>query len=428
VNQVRVNSTALDEPVKPLKIALLGYRSDPNSGGQGVYLYHLSKALVELGHQVDVISGEPYPELDPRVSLVKLPGLNLFQYFPKQWKAFSWRYLKSLTDTWEYASVVSGGFPEPKLFGRRLLRHFRIDERGYDVIHDNQSLCDGLVELQQNGHPVVATFHHPITRDLKLALESESRWWMRVMIRRWHHFLRMQKRVVPKLKHVYTVSEAAQKDICSDFKLSNTQLDVIYNGIDTSVFKPSQSVAKIPNRLVCTASAQSPLKGLKYLILALDLTVRENSDIHLDLISKVQPGSKIDRLIDQLKLRSHITIHSGIETTQLVTLYQRAEICVCPSLYEGFGLPAGEAMACQTAVVSSDGGALPEVVGDAGIVVPAASAEALAAAVLELLDDDQQRHRLAREGSERILRLFNWAHAAAEVVSLYERAIANADN
>ena len=71
--------------LSPLNIALLGYRSNPYSGGQGVYLKHLSKALVDMGHRVDVISGEPYPELDSRVSLIKLPGLNLYDHSNPAW-------------------------------------------------------------------------------------------------------------------------------------------------------------------------------------------------------------------------------------------------------------------------------------------------------------------------------------------------------
>lgn len=428
MNQLSSNSVTVPIEDQPLKIALLGYRSDPNAGGQGVYLYHLSKALVELGHEVDVISGEPYPVLDERVRLVKLPGLNLFQYFPKQWKAFKLGYLRSVTDTWEYLSVVSGGFPEPKLFGRRLQKYLRENNTDYDVIHDNQSLSDGLLALQRRGVPVVATFHHPITRDLALALDNEPRWWMRTMIRRWHHFLRMQKRVVPKLKHVYTVSSAAQRDICEDFRLSDNQLDVIYNGIDTSIFKPSDSDIKLPNRIVCTASAQAPLKGLKYLIGAMGHIVKHNPEVHLDLISKVQTDSKIDRLIDELGVRPNITIHSGISNDALVTLYQQAQICVCPSLYEGFGLPAGEAMACKTAVVSTDGGALPEVVGDAGRVVPAADSAALAEAVLDVLADDELRSNMAQAGYQRIQTMFNWHSAAQQVVSLYHRAIEHADH
>ena len=117
----RDHATALQ---RPLRIALLGYRSNPYSGGQGVYIKYLSRALTALGHEVDVISGEPYPELDANVRLIKLPGLNLFEA-PNHVTALRLRHLRSATDFFEWLSMLSGGFPEPYTFGRRVERWLR---------------------------------------------------------------------------------------------------------------------------------------------------------------------------------------------------------------------------------------------------------------------------------------------------------------
>ncbi|RMA80193.1 glycosyltransferase family 4 protein [Umboniibacter marinipuniceus] len=412
----------------PLKICLLGYRSAPLSGGQGIYLKYLSQALVERGHQVDVISGEPYPELDPRVNLIKLPGLNLFQYYPKQWQAFRWNYLRSLTDLSEYLSVATGGFPEPRTFGRRLAKYFRQNKPRYDVIHDNQSLCYGLLALAKQGYPLVATFHHPITRDLKLALAAEDDWRIRLLIRRWHSFLRMQKRVVPKLRNVVAVSQVSREDICSDFKLTADHLGLVYNGIDTVVFSPDETKSRFVNTLVCTASADAPLKGLKYLLQALAKLRHSNPDIRLILVGRPKPDGDNAKLINQLGLTDIIDIRSRISTEELVGLYQQATIVVCPSLYEGFGLPAGEAMACGTPVVSARGGALPEVVGDAGVLVPTADAEALASAIESLLADPVRRDRLGAAGRLRIEQQFSWQVAASQFEQLYVRAMNDANS
>ncbi|MBV1906725.1 MAG: glycosyltransferase, partial [Pseudomonadales bacterium] len=154
--------------LKPLRIALLGYRSNPYSGGQGVYLKYLSRALVQLGHKVDVISGEPYPILDDSVGLIKLPGLNLFST-PNHFTALKPKHLCSATDIFEWASMNSGGFPEPFTFGRRLKRYLDTHANKYDIIHDNQSLCYGLLELQNMGIATIATIHHPITKDREIA-------------------------------------------------------------------------------------------------------------------------------------------------------------------------------------------------------------------------------------------------------------------
>ena len=149
-----VRTTADEDPtvdhIAPLRICLLGYRSNPFSGGQGVYLKYLSKSLVELGHQVDVISGHPYPELDPRVGLIKLPGLNLFEQ-PSHVSALRPRHFRSLADLTEYFSMLTGGFAEPYSFGRRLVAYLRRHRPHYDVLHDNQSLAYGLLRLQRLG-------------------------------------------------------------------------------------------------------------------------------------------------------------------------------------------------------------------------------------------------------------------------------------
>ena len=157
---------------RPLRIALLGYRSNPFSGGQGVYLKFLSRALVEAGHEVDVISGEPYPELDGRVGLIKLPGLNLFEA-PNHVTALRPRHLLSATDFFEWASMLSGGFPEPYTFGRRLTRYFSDIGDRYDVVHDNQSLCYGLLAVARRT-PVICTVHHPITWDRDIAIANAA--------------------------------------------------------------------------------------------------------------------------------------------------------------------------------------------------------------------------------------------------------------
>lgn len=413
---------------KALNIALLGYRSDPFSGGQGIYLYYLSKALVEAGHQVDVISGEPYPQLDPRVNLIKLPGLNLFQYYPKQWKAFKPSYLLSPIDLREYLSVVSGGFPEPKLFGDRLKKWLSDTGTQYDIIHDNQSLCYALCDLERQGQPIVTTFHHPITRDLQLALDAEPKWQMRLFIKRWYSFLKMQKKVVRKLQHVVTVSDNSRHDIAADFDVDAASLDLIYNGIDTTRFKPNDKVERIYGRILCTASADAPLKGLRYLLKAFALIRNDHPELSLVVIGKPKAGEATDRLIDELALRDVIVFKHGLSNDEMVEQMQSAEMVVCPSLYEGFGLPAGEAMACATPVISSDGGALPEVVGDAGIVVPKANSKALADAIVSLHNDSERLVQLGQYGRERIVKNFSWQVAAREFTYYYYKVMAHADS
>lgn len=402
-----------------LKIALLGYRSNPFSGGQGIYLHYLSKALLEAGHDVDVISGPPYPQLVEGVGLTKIPSLDLFAV-PSHVTALRPRHLRSFTDTFEYFSMLTGGFPEPYTFGRRLLHYFRRERPQYDIVHDNQTLCYGTLTLQKQGIPLVTTIHHPITSDLEIALANEADWGMRLLIKRWYHFLGMQKKVAARLRHIVTVSEQSKTDIVKAFELDPARVKVIHNGIDTDTFRPMPDIARRPLRIMATASADQPLKGLAYLIRAVARLGADIPGLDLLVVGKVKENGDTAKLIDDLGIGDRIRFVSGIETSELVRLYAEAAVVVVPSVYEGFGLPAGEAMACGAPVISTRGGALPEVVGDAGILVPIRDAEAIAAAIKSLLDDDVERRRLATAGRERIVRMFSWKVAAAQMIDYYK--------
>ena len=404
--------------LKPLKICLLGYRSNPYSGGQGIYIRYLSQALVEAGHKVDVISGPPYPDLDPRVGLIALPSLDLYAEMDHV-SAFQPNILLSLTDSFEYFSTLTGGFPEPYTFGRRLVRHFKINKPHYDIIHDNQSLCYGVLKLQELGHPVLTTIHHPITSDLKIALSQTKHWGMRLLIKRWHSFLRMQKKVVPRLKHIVTVSRAAQQDIAAAFDIALGSIDVVHNGIDTELFKPMNNIARKPFTIMTTASADAPLKGISYLLEAIAIVKSTHPEIELCLIGNLKQGGESDKLIRALNIQNQISIHSQVTADEMVQLYAQACIVVVPSIYEGFGLPAAEAMACGLPVISTDGGALPEVIGDCGIIVPTRSGKAIALAIVDLLDSPEKRKSLGQRARKRIQQKFSWARVADAIVTLY---------
>lgn len=410
----------IDQP--KLKICLLGYRSNPYSGGQGIYLKFLSKALVERGHRVDVISGEPYPELDDRVRLIKLPGLNLFEE-ENHVTALKPRHLLSYTDFFEWFSMLTGGFAEPYTFGRRLVQYFKRHRPDYDIVHDNQSLCYGTLQLQKMGVPLLTTIHHPITSDLRIALQSAENWKMRLLVRRWHSFLGMQKKVVRQLNNLVTVSEASRSDIATDFSVPETSLKIVHNGIDTEAFKPLPHIEPEPFTVMATASADAPLKGLDYLIHAIAKLEHELPDLKLNVLGKLKQDGDTAKLIQRLNIGHRIHFHSGLTTEEVAELYASATCAVVPSIYEGFGLPAGEAMACGVPIISTDGGALPEVVGDAGITVPTRDSDAIASAIRVVLDDETLRNKFAERGRKRILDKFSWAVAAEEMEKLYRNII-----
>ena len=410
------------EIAPPLKICLLGYRSNPFSGGQGIYLKYLSHALLEAGHSVDIISGPPYPDLDPRVKLIELPSLDLFAT-DDHVTALRPRHLLSFTDFFEWFSMLTGGFAEPYTFGRRLIKYFKKHRPDYDIIHDNQSLCYGTLWLQQQGYPLVTTIHHPITSDREIALKNAQTWGDRLLIKRWHSFINMQLKVVRKLKHIVTVSEVSRQDISAAFGIKADKLSVVHNGIATEVFRPIPEIQRMPFRIMATASADQPLKGLKYLIQAIAELRDKYPRIHLLVVGKLNPEGETETLIQQLGISDNLTFVSGISTEAMVEHYARASIVVVPSVYEGFGLPAGEAMACGVPVISTTGGALPEVVGEDGILVPVRDHHAIANAISELLENPARREQLGEAGRQRILSQFSWQVAANQMLALYQQVL-----
>lgn len=409
---------------KPLKICLLGYRSHPYGGGQGIYIKYLSKALVDAGHSVDVISGEPYPHVDDRVRLIKMPGMNLYE---NGLLSIRPRHLSSYADMTEWFSKLTGGFAEPYCFGVRVDNYLKKHGNKYDLVHDNQSLCYGMLNIQKR-QPFVMTLHHPITSDLEIALAAARNWWQRLLIRRWHSFLTMQREVVKKLDNIQTVSNRSKVDISEAFGISDENISLIYNGINTREFCPREGIQRNPLRLMATASADAPLKGLRFLLEAYAALLPNYPGLELLVIGKPKPGGDTEKLLKRLKINDKVQFVTGISTEKLVDYYAEASIAVVPSVYEGFGLPAGEAMACEVPVVSTDGGALPEVVGDAGIIVPTKDSKALEQAIQTLLNDPGMRERLGKAGRTHILDKFCWEKCAQSFVTYYEKVIANYAN
>lgn len=411
-------------PARPssLRIALLGYRSHPHVGGQGIYLHYLSKALVERGHEVDVISGPPYPTLDPRVKLIPLPSLDLYAH-PRPTRALRPAHLKSFADVYEWWSKLSGAFGEPYCFGRRLVRYFKRHKPRYDIVHDNQSLCTGLLSLQQQGVKLIATVHHPITRDRDLALAAATQRGQRWLIKRWYSFLTMQARVVQQLDHVVTVSQQSRQDIAAAFGRPLERIEVIANGVDTALFKPLPEIPRHPRRLITTASSDQPLKGLSILLRALAEVRKEYNDLQLVVIGKLKEGGDTQKELQHLGLEPYVQFKSGISTEELVQEYAAASIAVVPSLYEGFGLPAAEAMACGIPLVCSDGGALPEVVGDAARLVAAGSVDALCDALKDLLAQPSLCAELGERGRAHILQQLSWDAVGKHMEDYYFRIL-----
>ncbi len=403
-----------------LKIGMISYRSNPHCGGQGVYIRHLSHALSDLGHDVEVIAGPPDPLLNDNVKLTMLQTLDL--YDPEN--LFRTPHPAELMDPIsmiEWLGVSTMGYPEPFTFGMRAKRHIKETNKSYDIIHDNQSLAYSLLSMARNT-PVTTTIHHPMTVDRRLAVKSTHSFYKKVKALRWYSFINMQKRVARKIPSIITVSDSSKKDIAKEFNIPESRFRTIPIGIDIDNFYPIETIKKQPGRIIVTNSADTPLKGLYHLLYAIKAIVVKRR-VKLVVIGSPKKKGPIEKLVKKLNLESYITFTGRIDNDAFVKEYAKASIAVVPSLYEGFGLPVGEAMACRTPVISTTGGALPEVAGDAAKLVPPGDAKALELAILELLDDPDQCEALAQKGYQRVLTEFTWEKCAIRTAQAYREII-----
>jgi len=406
--------------LRPLKICLLSYRSNPHCGGQGVYLKNLSRALKDLGHQVEVISGPPDPELDDDIRVHRLPCLDLYNPLDP-FRIPTIKELKDPINFLEWIGVSTMGFPEPFTFGLRAYNFMKSRWQRYDIVHDNQSLSYGVWAMSKRV-PTTATIHHPVTVDRKIALRSVSTPFQKLKQWRWYSFIGMQRRVSAALPRIITVSQSAQDDISRDFNISAQKFSIVPNGINTHLFHPLEGIEREKGRIIVTNSADTPLKGLYYLLQAL-WELSKTRHVRLTVVGTPKKKGVIIKLVRELGIGDLITFTGRISDQQFVRHYAAATVAVVPSVYEGFGLPAGEAMACAVPVVSTTGGALPEVLGDAGILVPPADAAALARAIGELLDNPPRAQELGQAGYRRVQQHFTWQKAAEKTVAAYHEVI-----
>jgi len=404
------------------RVAFLIYRGNPRCGGQGVYTRHLTRELVALGHSVEVFAGPPWPELDEGVGFTPVRGMDLYRD-PDPFRVPAWREFTSWADWQEFLVMMSAGFGEPLAYARRIRKLLRNRRADFDIVHDNQCLGNGILTMvEKDGWPLLETLHHPITVDRTIALDHAENPWRRFTTRRWFGFLRMQVRVAKRLPFVLTVSGNSKIDVNKQMKVPLERLTVVPVGVDHNVFKPYPDVVKKKGRLMVTSSSDVPMKGLVPLLEAV-AKLRTERDIDLVVIGKPRPGGRVATTMERLGLTDIVHTISGVSDEELARLYGEAEVAVVPSLYEGFSLPAIEAMSCGVPVVATTGGALPEVVGNSGetgLLVEPNNPDALVGAIRTLLDDEALQRRLGDAGRERVIKRFTWEVTARGTAACYD--------
>lgn len=404
-----------------LRVLISSYRSHPHVGGQGVYVRELATSLQAQGCQVSVISGPPYPDLPAEIALIELPSLNLFEE-DNALLALRWSHLWSKADRSEWLAHNTGAFGEMRAFAFRLNHWLKNRADNFDVIHDNQTLASPMIEVAGQ-IPLLTTLHHPIAIDLDFALQGADKWWKRLLSKRWHSFIHEQARTGQALDHFICVSKASRQAYAERCGMNSDQVSVSYNGIDQEAFQPSGSEQREDNLIVAMASADVPIKGLDVLIDAFAQLAPDRPDLRLEVIGTLRDGPT-QRSLERHHLKDRVHFKSGLPRDEVASLFRKASVFVSPSRFEGFGFPQAEAMACGAPVIVSDGGALPEVAGDAGIVTPVGDVEALAEALRSVLSDPSKRQEMSDLGIERAQSIFRWDQHAADTIALYKSMLA----
>ena len=401
-----------------LNIAICSYRSAPFGGGQGIFVYELSKALHDLGHHVDVISGPPYPHLESSIKLIKSAGLDLFSTFDFQerLKIFLKKKKKSSDDWFEFISALFGGFPELKTFGNRA--KILLNKSSYDVVIDNQSLSYGMIEIQKN-LPLIEIIHHPITKDYRYDIQFSKGMMQKISKWRWFSFLKMQKRVSPKLKVISTPSHNSKKDIVKDFGVVERNISVIPNGIDHKSFTPMQDIKRIPTQIITTASADVPLKGLDFTLHAVARLKEDFPELRLVIIGAPRSGGHTERLIKRLQIDQNILFKSNLTKNEIAIEYAKSSVAIVSSLYEGFGFPVGEAMSCAIPLIATNVASIPEITQSFAELIPAENADAIELAVRNIFKKPEKNQLRADASRMHIIENFNWQ----KIAKLYEDLI-----
>ena len=405
--------------MQKLNIAILSYRSAKFGGGQGVYIKDISFALSLMGHNVDVISGPPYPDLHDGVKLIKLPGLDLFETFSfkDRFKKFKRKKSKNFDDYYEFFIALAGGFPELRTFGNRA-NDYLINNNNYDVIIDNQSISYGLIEIQKR-FPLIEIIHHPISFDFKFELAASQKIKYKISRYLWYSFLKMQKQVAPKIRNIITPSQSSKKGIIEEFNCKKDNITVIYNGLDAEEFSPIEESKRNLNRLITTASADVPLKGLDYSLKALKILKKDNPNIHLIVIGSPKKGGHTERLIKELNIKENVFFKKHISKEEIRKLYSTSSVAIVSSLYEGFGYPVIEAMSCEVPLIATNVSSIPELVQKYAILIDPKDENLLSHKIKNVLSNYDDHKKTAIQGRQHIIKTFNWS----KITNEYEKTI-----
>ena len=384
---------------------------------QATYVHDINRHLVRRGHQVTVVTPGS-PSLAPHDSF---DGVEVV------------RFPMALPEDLTYGHVAQSRVSRLGKLARLVVMTEYLEAqyattltaaraRHADVIHAHWAIPTGpaaIMAARRLRLPCVITMHGgDVYVNPEQGYDFPTRWYVRPALR-W------------TLRHAQALTAITED--CRQHALRagapEQAVRIVFNGTDLRRFSPDPSGSKPVDprfgpRMIFACRQLFPRKGIRFLIEAVAQLTPRFPDLHLVLAGDGFERADLVRLAEQLGIADRVTFLGWVPNTALPPYYRAAAISVIPSLEEGFGIPAAEAMGCETAVVATDAGGLPEVVehGVTGLVVPRGDAGALAGAIAELLDDPARRQQMGLAGRARALRHFDWDRTAEQLEDVY-RAI-----
>jgi glycosyltransferase involved in cell wall biosynthesis len=417
-----------------MRVCFVMYQGNMYSGGQGVYLHYVTRELARMGHEVHVISGRPYPRLDDAVVHHRLQTYSFWAFLDGRDQHAYDHDPAAFFHPWNFYEFASTRASLGSLFftfsvrAYRKLREIEAATGRFDLVHDNQTLGYGILAMKSLlGRPVVASIHHPLAIDRANNMREARTPVARIVKELWFPW-RMQSYVANRIDRVLTGSRNSAQSVSRAMDIPLDHIRQTPYGVDHELMRPVEGVQRQPGTILFVGDSEDRNKGARFLIEACAQLQHELDFRLLFKDKKVKDMKVVPPLVWKHGLNRYVEYIPRVSVDELRRLYSSAQVVVSPSLYEGFGLPAAEAMACGAAVVATTAGAFPEFIEDGrtGVLVPPGDAGALAAAIKSLLRDPERCRRMGAAASDHIREHFTWQRTARETFAMYEEVLAGA--
>jgi glycosyltransferase involved in cell wall biosynthesis len=312
----------------------------------------------------------------------------------------------------EIVAGASGFLPrEIGSFAREFIRVGILRQQGFDVIHELSDFATGTPFLFNLNSKKVITI-----QDLSGFLFPDKFHGLGT-----YYYRFILPKVLKKVDYILVSSNQTRNDIVYRFDISDDKIRTLYLGVDHNLFKPRDKERVYDFPYILHVGTEHPLKNLKVAFEAFSRVKKKHKDLKFVKVGGANPEYREITLrhVKKLGLQEDVIFAGYVPETSLPGIYSQAQLLIFPSLYEGFGLPVVESMACGTPVVASNAGSLPEVVSDAGITVDPYDTDGFSDAIERVLTDDALRKKMIKKGLTWAKR-FTWEKTAEETLKLYE--------